>query len=176
MGSDHVNFSNTLPAVGVLGYLTVPADEGKHTIIHNKMVLNGVVVAPPGVNESLIYAYEDVAAGQINLYCEVPTGPASLLSAVKAWCTFAGTGASPIAVTSGYNVTNVTWAFASLYRINFTTPLANANYAVLITAEGPAFYVGTISAKTVNDCTINTKVSPGSTVLPPFISVLVIGN
>ena len=60
MGVNHVNFDNSLPLIAMLGYLTAPADEGKHTIVHLKRVdavLPSIGTDPTTVaNEGAIYA------------------------------------------------------------------------------------------------------------------------
>lgn len=63
---------------------------------------------------------------------------ASVTSPVKAWCVFNGTLAGTNAPISGSNVTSVTRNGTGDYTINFTTPMANANYALSGSVSDPA--------------------------------------
>jgi hypothetical protein len=47
----------------------------------------------------------------------------------KAWCSFDGTASSPITPAGSYNVSSITKNGTGDYTINFTSALANANYA-----------------------------------------------
>lgn len=49
----------------------------------------------------------------------------------KAWVNFDGT-TSPPTIKSSYNVTSITKSGTGQYTINFTTPFANTNYAVVL--------------------------------------------
>jgi hypothetical protein len=51
--------------------------------------------------------------------------------AAKAWVNFNGTGT--VAIRSAFNVTSITDGGTGAYTINFTTAMADANYAVLAT-------------------------------------------
>ena len=46
----------------------------------------------------------------------------------KAWVNFNGTGT--VAIRAAFNVSSITDNGVSLYTVNFTTPFADANYAV----------------------------------------------
>jgi hypothetical protein len=48
--------------------------------------------------------------------------------AAKAWVNFNGTGT--VAISAAFNVTSITDNATGDYTINFTTPMADANYAV----------------------------------------------
>lgn len=62
----------------------------------------------------------DTSGGSSNL--EVP-------GAAKAWVNFNGTGT--VAIRDDLNVSSITDNGTGLYTVNFTTALANANYAVV---------------------------------------------
>ncbi len=174
-GLDHVNFDNSLPLIGTLGYLTVPADEGKHTIIHNKMILAATAAPATAANEGAIYAKEVAGGGRVEYFYRYPnSGPIMQLSAIKAWCVFNGTLATPIAIIDGYNVTNVTKTGTGLYTLNFTTNLSNTTYGVLIVGAGT---LARTTATALNTVSINTRnASSGLSTDDSRISVLIIGN
>lgn len=56
--------------------------------------------------------------------------------ACRAWVQFDGTSGSPVIAGSG-NVTSVTKGGTGTYTINFTTAMADANYAVQVTSKDP---------------------------------------
>jgi len=171
IGLDHVNFDNSLPLIATLGYLTIPADEGKHTIIHTKMINNATAAPATAANEGAIYTKEVSAGGRVEAFYRYPnSGPISQLSFIKAWVKFNGALASPIApvANSFYNVTNITYGGAYDYVIHFATALANDKYAVIISDTSNAVF--TITGRTVNDCTINTNI-----IQPQDFNVLIIG-
>jgi len=57
---------------------------------------------------------------------------------VKAWCLFDGTSAGPITPTAGFNISSITKNATGDYTVNFTSALADANYAVNITTSPKA--------------------------------------
>ncbi len=52
-------------------------------------------------------------------------------NAVKAWVNFNGTGA--VAIRASFNVSSITDNGTGDYTVNFTTALADANYATVLT-------------------------------------------
>ena len=54
----------------------------------------------------------------------------------KAWVNFNGTGT--VAIRDSYNVSSITDDGVGLYTVNFSTNMANANYAVFSMASGDA--------------------------------------
>lgn len=91
------------------------------------------------------------------------------LNAIKAWCRFTGTAASPIAPTDGFNVTNITHAGLGQYTVNFTNNLQNSNYAVFSMTSGASLQI-------VSTAVSNTVVRTGSLAQQTIVTVLVIGN
>ena len=65
------------------------------------------------------------------------TGPATLTGqyAAKAWVNFNGTGT--VAIGASGNVTSITDNGTGLYTVNFTTALADTNFAINATARNP---------------------------------------
>lgn len=55
--------------------------------------------------------------------------------AARAWAVFVGTGSSPI-ILSQANVASVVRNGTGDYTVTFSSPMPNANYAVVITARG----------------------------------------
>lgn len=58
------------------------------------------------------------------------------IGACKAWVNFNGTGT--VAIRAALNVSSITDNGVGDYTINFTTAMADANYAALVTAKGIA--------------------------------------
>jgi hypothetical protein len=56
--------------------------------------------------------------------------------AAKAWVNFNGTGT--VAIRASFNVSSITDVGTGLYTVNFTTAMADANYAALLTIENPS--------------------------------------
>ncbi len=110
-----------------------------------------------------------------------PAGRIIQLSCVKGWCRFNG---STLAITDQNNVATITRPGGSpvgVYSVNFTRPLGNANYSVLVTM-GRVFPTNTmianISATTVNGCTIEMRRCTNGNILEDVvdINVLIVGN
>jgi hypothetical protein len=134
IGANHVNFNNSLPVIATLGYLTAAADEGKHTIIHTKMI-NAATAAPvTAANEGAYYAKELVAGQRVEAFYRYNTsGSLSLLSAIKAWAYIDGAGA--IIGTQSWNVSATARTAGGTFQIDMPAgTLTNANYAVIATS------------------------------------------
>lgn len=52
----------------------------------------------------------------------------------KAWCYYKGT--ATVGIQGSFNVSSVTYVSTGVYTINFTTAMANANYAVATGVSG----------------------------------------
>jgi hypothetical protein len=61
------------------------------------------------------------------------TGQPAINGLAKAWVNFNGTGT--VAIRASYNVSSITDDGTGLYRINFTTALADANYSLVMTCQ-----------------------------------------
>lgn len=75
----------------------------------------------------------EAAAGLDTDRAVTAAGVAAAITAIpqiKAWAIFDGTAASPITITAGYNVTNITKNASGDYTVNFTNAISDANYAV----------------------------------------------
>lgn len=89
----------------------------------------------------------DIAANAVT-YAKLGTTEQGQLC--KAWVNFDGTGT--VAIRASYNVSSITKTGTGIYTVNFTTAMASANYAGLITAvsRGPAlldtFATGSVRA------------------------------
>ena len=100
----------------------------------------------------------------------------------KAWVNFDGTGT--VAIRDDFNVTSITDNNTGIYTVNFTTAMANANYAVVTTSgmNSSGFSVlhdsggGTERAPTVNDFFIRHANSSGTTYDRKYVSVAVYGD
>jgi hypothetical protein len=92
------------------------------------------------------------------------TGPTT--NTVKAWVNFNGTGT--VAIRASNNVTSITDAGVGYYRVNFTTAMADVNYAILLTASDDA------TAATIS-CTSGTWGGTNQTTTSALIFVGVAG-
>jgi hypothetical protein len=75
----------------------------------------------------------------------------------KAWCRFDGRTTGTNAPTAGGNVATVARTATGTYLINFTTPMADANYSILVTGDGPVngnHCVGFVQATTSSQASI----------------------
>ena len=59
---------------------------------------------------------------------------ASTVPVAKAWVNFNGTGT--VAIRASYNVSSITDIATGIFKVNFTSALADANYAVALFAYG----------------------------------------
>lgn len=90
---------------------------------------------------------------------------AAVDSPVKAWVNFSGTGT--VTIRASFNVSSVTDNGVGDYTVNFTTPLADANYAItgscgdyLASGSSPRTVgVDSGTAPTASACRINTTVA-----------------
>jgi hypothetical protein len=175
------NFAQTNTVFGV-DHITFTAASNRGW--HNQSTYPEQAVVPAaGADRGEVYTKDK--AGITELYYRydnsaTPAGREIQLSAIKAWCRFDGTLPSPIAITDGSNVANVTKTAIGNYQINFTRPLGNATYAVTaMCALSPGHahpMVPQTLATTVNNCSILTRKSDNVTLDSPDISVIIVGN
>jgi hypothetical protein len=92
----------------------------------------------------------------------------------KAFVNFNGTGT--VAIRASYNVSSITDNGTGNYTVNFTTAMANANYAVVGTSDGAvnvqhAFvYIDTLTASSFR---FDNTAGPGGRVDPTTASAVV---
>ena len=102
------------------------------------------------------------------------------MSVAKAWVNFNGT-TSPGTRRSFYNVSSVTRTGVGSYTINFTTPMADANYTMFASAidgdtgSGRAF-VFLLAGQTTTSLPIRVGHYNGGASDWPWVSVVVFGN
>ena len=146
--------------------LTAGADNGKHTKI--EFNTNHAAGAPIGTQSEI---YTEGASPQ--LYFKTVDITAQM-RCILAWCMFDGSGATPIAITSGFNVTDITKHSATTYTVNFTNALPNADYGVLLTG-GTATTPFSASVLTSTAPTVNgVRIIMGGSNLP-IITVMILG-
>ncbi len=97
---------------------------------------------------------DDIAANAVT-YAKIGTTEQGQLC--KAWVNFNGT--STVSIRASYNVSSITDNGTGDYTVNFTTALADANYATTCTNRYDAS--GTGSAMTVIDMANYAKTSSG---------------
>ena len=98
----------------------------------------------------------------------------------KAWVNFNGTGT--VAINGAFNVSSITDNGTGDYTINFTTAMANANYAIAGCAQDPTntegyAFVGTPNpaTKTTSACQIRTTRLNVGNADSPSVSVVILG-
>jgi hypothetical protein len=109
----------------------------------------------------------------------------------KAWALFAGTASSGSPTIYGsYNISSITITSTGLFTINFSTAMANANYAVTGNASGdsatdPFITVeifmnggntGSLTAPTTSSFIISTGQPGYANRNPYYVSIVVNGN
>lgn len=98
------------------------------------------------------------------------TGSAPAVAA-RAWCVFNGTLAGTNAPIAGHNVSSVTRTAAGAYTINFTTPMEDANYGVVLSCTLAANATGnapsSVASPTASACPIATYNSSSGAAIDP---------
>ena len=120
-----------------------------------------------------VYPPSTLPPSQQSTKAYVDNKVAPLANPIQAWCVFNGTGTP--AVISGSNVASITDNGTGDYTINFTSALANTNYAVFATAtDGSARYVH-VTSKATGSVTVNARAVSGATVDVDEINFQVLG-
>jgi hypothetical protein len=99
-------------------------------------------------------------------------------NSVKAWVNFNGTGT--VAIRASANVSSITDNGTGLYTVNFTTSMADTNYATIATSKlvtGASVYVGMSESGTraTNSVQVSNNYGGGANVLDSdFVSVAIL--
>jgi hypothetical protein len=88
------------------------------------------VVADDYVSGASVAA--DISASHLVLMVDPVFDPADSNRVAKAWVNFNGTGTP--AIRSSYNVASITDGGTGIFSVNFTVPMSDANYCVVVTA------------------------------------------
>ena len=88
----------------------------------------------------------------------IPATSISGANVAKAWVNFNGT-TSPGTIRSSFNVSSVTKNATGDYTITFTTPMAGANYSVVVSSNNNAASITASRAEPMADCIINLSTS-----------------
>ena len=97
----------------------------------------------------------------------------------RAWARWTG---STVAIASSYNVSSITRSSAGQYVVNFTTALADANYAPMMSCSGDVSYNGSgvfpglTSAPTTSSFAMWIKSYSGTAVDSNVVQIAVFGN
>ena len=98
----------------------------------------------------------------------------------KAWVNFDGTLATPITPRANYNISSVTKNSTATYTVNFTTALADANYAVAgMAGEGSStnrFIAGWFDIPTTTSFRVRTIDATMTADDSAYVSVIIFGN
>lgn len=124
---DHVTFDNA-----------TAADRGKH---RKSTYIEQTVDPVTAGNELVLYSKD--ASGRTELFYRRETnGQVGELTIFKAWGVFNG---STAVIGDSFNIASVVRNAQGNYTVNFTVPMINANYAVLVSTQMTgAFNVGGI--------------------------------
>lgn len=120
--------------------------------INGSGTITGISVGgiPDGVVDTDVLADNAVTFGKI--------GTTEQEQLCKAWVNFDGTGT--VAIRASYNVSSITDNAVGQYTINFTTALADANYAPQVSSNSAGYSgwleVGTTA--TASSCSIYTSI------------------
>jgi len=107
------------------------------------------------------------------------TGYVNSRTNTRAWARWTG---STVAIASSYNVSSVTRSSAGQYVVNFTTALADANYAPMMSCSGDVSYngygifAGMTSAPTTSSFAMWTKAYNGTAADANVVQIAVFGN
>lgn len=115
---------------------TIVADQLEAASTSTLVIKNGVANTPPTIQDS--------AGTQIGTFC-------------RAWVNFNGTGT--VAIRASFNVSSITDNGTGDYTVNFTTAMADANYASVF---GGTFNT---SATRDNNIGVRNNVAPTTTAL-----------
>ena len=110
--------------------------------------------------------------------------PITNKTTAKAWVNFNGTGTigTNQTIRSSYNVSSVTKNGTGDYTVNFATPMADANYSVIVSNEtnaGSSFgWCGpnSVATSNVNGCVLNFTGGAGAAADRNYCSVAIFGN
>lgn len=137
--------------------LSATADDGYHNVVHLTQQ------APSGALAATGRLYAKSSAGRIHQFYMDDTGADYQITPsmpIRAAVNFNGIGSTTI--RSQYNVSSVDYVSTGRYKVNFTTPMPDANYIVQVTGmrnssgnlattcvEGSATYSSSVDASFV---------------------------
>ena len=105
-------------------------------------------------------------------------GTAEVSGLCKAWVNFNGTGT--VAIRASYNVSSITDNGTGDYTVNFTTALADANYATVISAQatlattfGVCLGIGYNTTPTTSAVNVTTHADNGVKYDLPIVNVAI---
>jgi hypothetical protein len=167
-----ITISGSTGIAGVDGSAGTPAIQGTDT--------NTGVYFPGadrvGITEGGTQVAEFDASG--NFKFNSGYGSVATAYGCRAWVNFNGTGT--VAIRGSGNVTSITDNNIGDYTLNFTTALADANYAVSgssggqsSTSNGGIYQYDQLTAKTTTACRIATLSTAGSPVDVPQVAVAI---
>lgn len=141
--------------------LTEPeaSKQGHHKQVFYNEPLAAPVPVPTGT-QGVAFPRASVAPGPLGVTQAVYQNANGLylLSCIKSWGYCSG-AAGP--ATIGFNFASVTNPAIGQYIVNFSTPLPNANYAVLITSSGNNTFANTsiigFENRTINGFQVNAR-------------------
>lgn len=159
-GADHVPYDNG----------TV-ADRGEHT----QMTINGHRADPTlSSPKSMIYTKSDGATSQILYWDRVDTSNNDLITPISplAMVKFSGAGA----ITKQINISGAIGVSGSLYTVNFTNAMPDANYIPIVCARrGVSQPLISVEIANASQVLIRITDAAGATMVPSDVYMVVWG-
>lgn len=173
-------------AVGANNYFTLYQAVGGTTVLQNAgagQLYLGTVQAQP-----VLFATSATERMRIDTSGNLQVGGTTVANTTgyvnsrtntRAWARWTG---STVAIASSYNVSSVTRSSAGQYVVNFTTALADANYAPMMSCSGDVSYngygilTGLTSAPTTSSFAMWTKAYNGTAADTNVVQIAVFGN
>ena len=174
--------SGTVTSIDVNGGTTgLTATGGPVTTSGNITIAGTLIPANGGTGLTSVGASGNVLTSNGTAW--ISQAPTTALQSAKAWAVFNGTSSSPITPAASYNISSITKSGTGLYTLSFTSAMADANYAILITGQGiyapnfgPITAVQYLTTPSTTSFSIQTQADNGTLWDLPRVSVLIFGN
>jgi hypothetical protein len=138
VGNSTVTFTSNTGAISA-GMIVYGAGFGRGTTVSSVVNANTILLSTASANTSTNTRLSFVEPNKLVTAEIVAPG------LCKAWVNFNGTGT--VAIRASFNVTSITDNGTGVYTVNFTTAMADVNYATCANA-GPALATGNYSLAT----------------------------
>ena len=134
------------------------------------VTINGTTGINNSGSDSASGGYTGTLTGNASTASAPANGSTLALQSAKAWVNFNGTLTGTISPRSSYNVSSITKNGTGDYTVNFTTPIADTNYAYAIDGiTSPT----TFSTTSFRYSRLSTNGSPADVT---YLSLIIFGN
>lgn len=142
-------------------------------------VISGITDLPDAIIDTDMLAAGAVTEAKLGAgaVTESKLGSDQQQGLAKAWVNFNGTGT--VAIRDSFNVSSVTDSDVGVYQVNFTTALADANYAAMASASDNALICGISpgrDTKTTTALSVVTRQDGSGRYDPTQVSVAIFGG